>query len=170
MKGRGKVKARQNTMYQAGILLAVVVLLGASNVPAQEPIWDFLPPEATIIPGHFGPIEKKGLDFAIDYLATLHAEVEKAVQNGWSLAKTVEHVKMEDFRGYAIFDGCGFFATTPPTLVFQSPSQPCFVIRIVLQRRVARVPEPWASLKIWPDDCVDTPGFRGSPSTHQNRH
>ena len=53
---------------------------------------------------------------------------------------------------------------------FQSPSQPCFVLRIILRRRVAGVPEPRASVRIWPGDCVETPGFRGSPSTHRNRH
>jgi hypothetical protein len=44
------------------------------------------------------------------------------------------------------------------------------VIRIFLQRQFAVVAEPWASLRIWPGDCVDTPVFRGSPSTHRNRH
>ena len=68
-----------------------------------------------------------------------------------------------------IKDGCGFSATTLPSLA--SPRrQPRFVIRTVLQRGVAGALVPGAPLRIWPDDCVATPGFRGSPSTHRNRH
>jgi ABC-type transport system substrate-binding protein len=73
-----------------------------------------------------------------------------------------------EFRGTA--NGCGSFTATPQTLVFQSPIVPCLVISLFLQKAVAMVVEPWASLRIWPGDCVDTPVVRGSPSTRRNRH
>jgi glyoxylase-like metal-dependent hydrolase (beta-lactamase superfamily II) len=81
----------------------------------MKKIRDFLPDEATIIPGHFGPVGKKGLDFAIRYLENLHSEIEQAVQKGWGLEKTVELVKMDDFRGYAIFDWVHFQINVPNT-------------------------------------------------------
>jgi glyoxylase-like metal-dependent hydrolase (beta-lactamase superfamily II) len=68
----------------------------------------FLPNDATIVPGHFGPIEKKGLDFAIDYLDRLHVEVVRAIKKGWSLEQTIDKVKMDNYRGYAIFDWVHF--------------------------------------------------------------
>jgi glyoxylase-like metal-dependent hydrolase (beta-lactamase superfamily II) len=74
---------------------------------------DFLPDDATIIPGHFGPIKKDGLEFAINYLETLHNEVAKAVKEGWTLEKTVENVKMDEFRGYSIFDWVHFQVNVP---------------------------------------------------------
>lgn len=70
----------------------------------------------------------------------------------------------------AISIGCGSFTATPQTLVFQSPIVPCLVISLFLQKAVAMVVEPWASLRIWPGDCVDTPVVRGSPSTRRNHH
>src|SRR6266446_10671883 len=62
-------------------------------------------------------------------------------------------------------EGCGSFTATPQTPVFQSPIVPCLVISLFLQKAVAMVAEPWASLRIWPGDCVDTPVVRGNPST-----
>jgi len=43
-------------------------------------------------------------------------------------------------------------------------------ISLFLQKSVAMMVEPWASLRIWPDDCVDIPVVRGNPSTCQNPH
>ncbi len=75
----------------------------------------FLPDEATVIPGHFGAIKKQGLDFAINYLDRLHVEVKRAIKKGWSLEQTKEKVKMDDFRGYAIFDWVHFDVNLPNT-------------------------------------------------------
>jgi hypothetical protein len=72
--------------------------------------------------------------------------------------------------GKAFVEGCVFIETTPPTLVFQSSIQPCLVSPFFLQKQVSGGHEPWASRRIWPGDCVDSPGFRGTPSTHRNRH
>ena len=81
----------------------------------MKKIRSFLPDDATIVPGHFGPTDKQGLDFAIDYLEQLHDQVGQAVKQGWSLEETVERVKMDKFRGYAIFDWVHFQVNVPNT-------------------------------------------------------
>lgn len=81
----------------------------------MKKIRSFLPDDATIIPGHFGPTKKDGLDFVINYLERLHSEVATAVQKGWSLEETGEKVTMDAFRGYAIFDWVHFDINVPNT-------------------------------------------------------
>src|SRR6266481_2660531 len=66
--------------------------------------------------------------------------------------------------------GCVYFATTPSTLVFYSFIEPCLVSRFFLQKPVSGGHEPEASRRMWPGDCVDTPGFHGTSNTHRNRH
>lgn len=69
----------------------------------MERVRDFLPDDATIIPGHHTAIKKSDLNFAINYLAELHNQVSKAVKDGLSLEKTVEKITMDDYKGYPIF-------------------------------------------------------------------
>lgn len=66
--------------------------------------------------------------------------------------------------------GCGSFAATPHTLVFQPLIVHSLGIRLFPQKSVVAVVEPWASLRIWPGDCVDIPVVRGNPSTRRNHH
>ncbi len=87
----------------------------AEVLATMRKIRAFLPDDATVIPGHFGPIKKPGLNFAIRYLEKLNQEVKKAVKEGLSLEKTVEKVKMDEFRGYAIFDWIHFQVNVPNT-------------------------------------------------------
>jgi cyclase len=70
----------------------------------MKKIRDFLPDDARVVPGHHSTFEKKGLDFKIEYLETLHKEVKSAIMQGLTLEETVSKVKMDAFRGYAIFD------------------------------------------------------------------
>jgi glyoxylase-like metal-dependent hydrolase (beta-lactamase superfamily II) len=81
----------------------------------MKKIRDFLPDDATVVPGHFGPVKKADLNFKIDYLEALHIEVSKAVKKGWTLEKTVEQVTLDDFKGYAIFDWVHFQVNIPNT-------------------------------------------------------
>ncbi|MTI32185.1 MBL fold metallo-hydrolase [Xanthovirga aplysinae] len=81
----------------------------------MKKVRDFLPADATIVPGHHLPMKKADLDFKIDYLEELHNQVEKAVKKGWSLEKTKEKVKMDNFRGYAMFDWVHFDVNIPKT-------------------------------------------------------
>jgi hypothetical protein len=76
----------------------------------------------------------------------------------------------ERLLGPALLIGCGSFAATPHILVFQSLIVHSLGIRLFPQKAVAAVVEPWASLRIWPGDCVDIPVVRGNPSTRRNHH
>ncbi|MDN3576287.1 MBL fold metallo-hydrolase [Chitinimonas viridis] len=66
-------------------------------------VYDFLPADARIVPGHGVPLVKEDLKWHIDYLATVHAQVKAAVAQGLSLEQTVKQVAMPEFAGYALF-------------------------------------------------------------------
>jgi len=65
-------------------------------------VYDFLPQDARVVPGHGSVMTKKDMKWHIDYLATVKTEVETAVAEGLTLEQTVERVKMPDFQGYAL--------------------------------------------------------------------
>ena len=64
----------------------------------------FLPADARIVPGHGVPMARDGLQWHIDYLEAVKAQVQSAVDEGLSLEATVAKVKLPEFRGYALFD------------------------------------------------------------------
>ena len=63
----------------------------------------FLPEDAIVIPGHGIPIKPKDIDFTIDYLETLHNEVNTALKKGMSLEQAQKNISMEKFQGYALW-------------------------------------------------------------------
>jgi cyclase len=69
-------------------------------------VYDFLPSDATIIPGHGVAIKRDDLRWHIDYLTALRQNVQRAIDQGLSLEKTVEQTtnEMSQFRGYVLFD------------------------------------------------------------------
>ncbi|MGE0331592.1 MAG: MBL fold metallo-hydrolase [Ramlibacter sp.] len=69
-----------------------------------QKVYDFLPPDSTIVPGHGVPIPREGLVWHLDYLKAVHSAVKDAVARGLSLEQTVAEVKMPEFRGYRLFD------------------------------------------------------------------
>ena len=74
------------------------------SLATMKTIRDFLPEDATVVPGHGRPVRPADLDFTIEYLETLDASVREAIADGLTLEQTVERVKLPDFQGYAIFD------------------------------------------------------------------
>lgn len=67
-------------------------------------VYDFLPEEARVIPGH-GPVMKKDdIKWHINYLSTVKEKVQAAIDKGLTLEETVKEVAMEEFRGYVLFD------------------------------------------------------------------
>jgi cyclase len=62
-----------------------------------------LPPDAIVVPGHGRPTPPADMDFHIDYLGTMIAGVQTAVDDGLDLEATVERVTMPDFQGYALW-------------------------------------------------------------------
>jgi len=68
-------------------------------------IYDFLPDDAIVIPGHGRITNKAGIKYTIDYVEELKEEVEAAVDKGLSLEQTKEAVKMKAFdKGYVLFN------------------------------------------------------------------
>ncbi len=67
-------------------------------------VYDFLPADARIVPGH-GPVrDREDMQWHIDYLTTIKTHVEEAVSQGLSLEETVASVTVPGYRGYALFD------------------------------------------------------------------
>ncbi|NJN52173.1 MAG: MBL fold metallo-hydrolase [Gammaproteobacteria bacterium] len=64
----------------------------------------FLPADARIVPGHGVAITRDGLQWHIDYLEAVKAQVQAAVDEGLSLEATVAKVQLPEFRGYVLFD------------------------------------------------------------------
>ena len=69
-----------------------------------QKVYDFLPPDATIVPGHGVPMLREGLLWHMDYLKAVQSGVKDALARGLSLEQTVAELKMPEFRGYQLFD------------------------------------------------------------------
>jgi glyoxylase-like metal-dependent hydrolase (beta-lactamase superfamily II) len=68
-------------------------------------MYDFLPDDAIVIPGHGRITNKAGIKYTIDYVQELKKEVEAAVAKGLSLEQTKEAVKMKAYdKGYVLFN------------------------------------------------------------------
>jgi cyclase len=65
-------------------------------------VYDFLPSDARIVPGHGFAISKEDLRWHIDYLQAVKSEVQKAVNEGLTLEQTVKRVQLPEFQGYAL--------------------------------------------------------------------
>lgn len=67
-------------------------------------VYEFLPADARIVPGHGSVMEREDVKWHIDYLSTVKDQVQAAIDDGLTLEETVERVKMPEFQGYALFD------------------------------------------------------------------
>ncbi|WP_326534999.1 MBL fold metallo-hydrolase [Pseudorhodoferax sp.] len=76
----------------------------AETLATLRKVYDFLPPDARIVPGHGVAIGREDLRWSIDYLAAVQAQVQAAVAQGLTLEQTLAQVRMPEFRGYALFD------------------------------------------------------------------
>ena len=66
-------------------------------------VYEFLPADARIVPGHGVVMTRDDMKWHIDYLATVRQQVQAAVAQGLSLEQTVKQVTMPEFAGYALF-------------------------------------------------------------------
>jgi glyoxylase-like metal-dependent hydrolase (beta-lactamase superfamily II) len=67
-------------------------------------VYDFLPDDATVIPGHGRITNKAGIKYTIDYVEELKKEVKAAVDKGLSLEQTKLVVTMKAYdKGYVLF-------------------------------------------------------------------
>lgn len=101
---------QSKTMWTGNPILAIKPslpwLLDGHLVETLETItkvYEFLPDDARIIPGHGTSIKKTDLKWYLDYLSAVRTEVQKAIDEGLTLEQTVEKVKLPEFTGYALF-------------------------------------------------------------------
>ncbi|CUU15127.1 putative polyketide cyclase CDS [Bradyrhizobium sp.] len=65
---------------------------------------DFLPEDATIIPGHGRPMRPADIEFPLRYLRELDSAVRTAIAEGRSIEATLEAVAMAHYGEYSLFD------------------------------------------------------------------
>ncbi|WP_374349824.1 MBL fold metallo-hydrolase [Chitinimonas sp.] len=74
-----------------------------ATLETLQRVYDFLPDDARIVPGHGVPLRKADLKWHIDYLATVRTQVQSAIDQGLTLEQTVQRVTMPQFAGYVLF-------------------------------------------------------------------
>ena len=74
-----------------------------ASLETLRKVYDFLPNDARIVPGHGVPITREALKWHIDYLAAVRAQVQAAVDQKLTLEQTVKQVVLPEFSGYALF-------------------------------------------------------------------
>jgi glyoxylase-like metal-dependent hydrolase (beta-lactamase superfamily II) len=68
-----------------------------------QKVYDFLPDDARIVPGHGVSVDKAELRWNIDYLTAVRDGVQGALKQGLSLEQTVQKVTLPDYAGYVLF-------------------------------------------------------------------
>jgi glyoxylase-like metal-dependent hydrolase (beta-lactamase superfamily II) len=77
-------------------------------------MYDFLPDDAIVIPGHGRITNKAGIKYTIDYVQELKKEVEAAVDKGLNLEQTKAAVTMKAYdKGYVLFNWLHFNFNLP---------------------------------------------------------
>jgi cyclase len=66
-------------------------------------VYEFLPSDARIIPGHGVAMTRDDMKWHIDYLAAVQKNVQAAVDKGLTLEQTVQQAPMSEFAGYVLF-------------------------------------------------------------------
>ncbi|HTU50686.1 MAG TPA: hypothetical protein VMF56_08835 [Acidobacteriaceae bacterium] len=74
------------------------------TVETLTKVRDFLPKDATIIPGHGRPMRPADIDFPIRYLRELDTAVGAAIAEGRSVEATLEAVDMSHYAEYSLFE------------------------------------------------------------------
>lgn len=68
-------------------------------------MYDFLPDDAIVIPGHGRITNKAGIKYTLDYVEALKKNIKDAVNRGLTLDQTKQAVTMKEFnKGYVLFD------------------------------------------------------------------
>jgi glyoxylase-like metal-dependent hydrolase (beta-lactamase superfamily II) len=68
-------------------------------------MFDFLPDDAIVVPGHGRITSKVGIKYTIDYVSALKENISDAVAKGLSLEETKKAVTMKEYdKGYELFN------------------------------------------------------------------
>ncbi len=73
------------------------------TLTSLKKVYDFLPENARVVPGHGSVMKREDIRWHIDYLETVKNQVQVAINDGLTLEQTVERVKMPEYGGYALF-------------------------------------------------------------------
>jgi glyoxylase-like metal-dependent hydrolase (beta-lactamase superfamily II) len=77
-------------------------------------MYDFLPDDAIVVPGHGRVTNKAGIKYTIDYVEALKTNVEAAVNKGLTLDETKQLVTMKEYdKGYVLFNWLHFNFNIP---------------------------------------------------------
>jgi glyoxylase-like metal-dependent hydrolase (beta-lactamase superfamily II) len=77
-------------------------------------MYDMLPDDAIVIPGHGRITNKAGIKYTIDYVEALKQNVEEAVKKGLTMEQTQQTVTMKDYdKGYVLFNWLHFNFNIP---------------------------------------------------------
>ena len=69
-----------------------------------QKVYDFLPADAIVVPGHGRITNKAGIKYTLDYVAALKAQVQGAVNRGFTLEQTKQAVTLQEYdKGYVLF-------------------------------------------------------------------
>ncbi|WP_281544396.1 MBL fold metallo-hydrolase [Grimontia sp. SpTr1] len=74
------------------------------TLSSLQKVKDFLPEDATVVPGHGSPMTPEDIQWHIDYLDAIKTQVQQAIDDGLSLGETVKKVQLPEFTGYALRD------------------------------------------------------------------
>jgi cyclase len=69
----------------------------------MKKIRNFLPDEATVVPGHGVPVKPKDIDFIINYLEVLQQQIKDAIKKGMTVEQAQKSITMKKFQGYALW-------------------------------------------------------------------
>jgi glyoxylase-like metal-dependent hydrolase (beta-lactamase superfamily II) len=73
------------------------------TLASLQKMYDFLPDDARVVPGHGSVMTKSDLVWHLDYLKAVKQQVQAAIDEGLTLEETVNRVAMPEFQGYALF-------------------------------------------------------------------
>ena len=74
-----------------------------ATLATLKKVYDFLPDDARIIPGHSVKIKKEDLTWHLEYLETLKKKILAEIKLGATAKDIGERVPMPEFSGYAIY-------------------------------------------------------------------
>ena len=74
------------------------------TIATLDRVRDFLPEDATIIPGHGRPMRPSDIDFPIRYLRELDSAVSAALDEGQSVEAALERVGLPQYGDYSLFE------------------------------------------------------------------
>ena len=82
---------------------AVCYFIWDETLETLQRVYDFIPDDTRIVPGH-GPVtDKATIKWNIDYLTAVRDKVTEAIAEGLTLEETVERVVLTEFQGYALY-------------------------------------------------------------------